>query len=342
MKKIYFLHPAVHNLGEMLEYLGLTNKLENINDWEWNRENPDILLVSEHIYLNEIIYKQFCKYLSDEHSIKIYIEGECISPDMNLFDYAIVFDRKLLDNDRIIRNPILIFHSKSIIYDQNNIVNPNDAEGLLANRKFCCFLYSNPNAHPMRDKLFYEISKYKKVDSLGHHLKNVEKEPITTSNDWHIQSIEIKENYKFSIACENATYEGYTSEKLLSSLQAHTVPIYWGNPYVSEEFNDKAFIDCSKYSDFESLISRIKQIDEDDELWRSIVAQPWMTPEQKENCKIENRKYFKFWNNIFTQSIESLHRVPSGTYPSRYRYFFKHNSIKSSLKVKIKTLIGRY
>ena len=47
--------------------------------------------------------------------------------------------------------------------------------------------------------------------------------------------LRMKKPYKFSIAFENAWYPGYTSEKIVTSMLAGTIPIYWGNPDISRE-----------------------------------------------------------------------------------------------------------
>ena len=179
----------------------------------------------------------------------------------------------------------------------------------------------------MRDQLFYSISKYREVDSLGKHLHNVDVKESRTSNDWRKQSIELKSKYKFAISSENASYEGYTSEKLLSSFQAHTVPIYWGNPDIETECNEKAFINGNKFKNLNELVEYIKFIDENDEKWCEIVAQPWMTVEQEKRAKVEIEAYYQSISKLINNSTSELLRIPEGTYPNRYREFFLENKL---------------
>lgn len=97
---------------------------------------------------------------------------------------------------------------------------------------------------------------YKHVDFLGAYLNN------TGFSDGHVTSIEdrvrrsvaIKSRYKFTIAFENAPQRGYTSEKVFTSLEAHSIPIYWGNPDIDKIVNDEAIINCHKYADFEEAL----------------------------------------------------------------------------------------
>lgn len=151
----------------------------------------------------------------------------------------------------------------------------------------------------------------------------------------------MKSNYKFSIASENATYEGYTSEKLLTSFMAHTVPIYWGNPYAAEEYNPEAFIRCNDYSDFDDVVRRVREIDTNDELWAHIVSQPWQTEEQRRASQKRYESCREFIAHIFTQPLKAAKRRPAGTWPQIYeRNFFEHVTSMRNLTRKICRDIG--
>jgi hypothetical protein len=79
---------------------------------------------------------------------------------------------------------------------------------------------------------------------------------------------------KFTIAFENSSSNGYTTEKILQAFSAQTVPIYWGNPKVSEDFNPASFINCHDYTSFEEVIARVKELDNDDELFLKMLQTP--------------------------------------------------------------------
>lgn len=331
MSSVYCLHPNIRDMDSLISYLGVSNK-SILNTFLWDPINPSYIFVSEHIYLSIKYFNEFKRFSERNDIIKIYLAGECIAPDLNLFDYAIVFDRELSDMDRIYRFPPSVLHKRSIIKPVNEIT-LNQAKKLINSKlKFCCFIYSNGNAHPMRDYLFYEISKYKQIDSLGKHLHNTPIPPSRGHKNWRELSIEMKSKYKFSIAVENASYEGYTSEKLLSSFQAHTVPIYWGNPNIGKEYNQEAFIDCSQYENIEKIIRRIREIDENDDLWSYMISQSWQTEEQMKRTEREVNGYFEFIEHIFTQDINNAHRIPAGTFPNRYKEFFFESKLKLYLK----------
>ncbi len=70
--------------------------------------------------------------------------------------------------------------------------------------------------------------------------------------------------YKFTIAFENESCPGYTTEKIIHALAAGSVPIYWGNPDVARLFNPSAFINCHDFSSFEEVVEKILSIDDND------------------------------------------------------------------------------
>ncbi len=131
--------------------------------------------------------------------------------------------------------------------------------------KFCCFIVSNPLCNK-RNKFFKLLNNYKKVDSLGKYenncdlLKNIEN---YDSNEYY----NIISQYKFIICFENKSKPYYLTEKIYNSYKSNTVPIYWGDPHVTNIFNAKTFINIGKYSDFDKYIDLIKLLDNNDELY---------------------------------------------------------------------------
>lgn len=319
------IHASVNNIFSFCKYLQINYENENY-EFIWDDKTPDYLVASEHIYYYRKAWEKFVE-LSATASILIFHAGECIAPDFNIFDYAICFDRNLQYLDRAIRMPTRLFYSNLIFSRENKLL--NDFQGakemLQGKSAFCNFIYSNGEGHPAREKLFYKISEYKKVDSLGSFLHNTEVEDTQRDGAWDSiikASIRMKSRYKFSIACENAIYYGYTSEKLFSSLEAHTIPIYWGNPAIAEEVNSKAFINCHEYDSFDEVLNRVKLVDENDELWEQMIAEPWLTEEQQEREQKEEMQYQEFMDHIFSQPLNSAKRRGEGFHPSKYKKWF--------------------
>lgn len=321
MIRICFIHP-IHNYQKFVR--------ENFPEALWNsvtedRQNPDILFASEWIYYKNECFREFQR-LWYKAKIRVFYSGEALEPDMNLFDYAIGFSNKMQMGDRFVRilSPLDMFNG-FISTSVNNITTFDEARVELKQKKgFCNFLYSNGNAHPMRDRLFHEIStKYKRIDSLGRHLNNVGK--LGTGFSGHAAECkDIKAAYKFSIAAENATFDGYTSEKVYTSLTAHTIPIYWGNKDIAEDVNPNAIINVNDFATIDELIERIRYIDEHDNEWCRMVAEPWMTPEQIDKHRQRTEAYKDFMTYLLTGGIENKRRIPKGTHIDYYRYNVLH------------------
>ena len=146
----------------------------------------------------------------------------------------------------------------------------------------------------------------------------------------------MKENYKFSIASENCGFQGYTSEKILTSLQAHTVPIYWGDPDVDLVVNPKCFINCNDFDTLDEVLQKVKEIDNNDDLWCEMVSQPWFTEKQLEERIQRNKNYHKFMLSLLCKSIDSLTTRPNGTFQYVYRAWFLNASVRNDILYRLK------
>ena len=156
-------------------------------------------------------------------------------------------------------------------------------------------------------------------------------------------SVEQKSYYKFTIAAENAAFPGYTSEKLMTSFQAHSIPIYWGNRDVVDEFNPRAFINANQYASFDEVIDLVKKIDQDDDLWLEMIAQPWQTAEQKKRELDNIERYKLFTNFIFLQDFTDAFRATRGTQVDAYvkHFFYEVEWVKPKLRQRLQKIIDR-
>ncbi len=304
--------------------LSLNKELLQKYVFVWDDVSPQYAIITEHIYYGifaTVLKRQFRKVLQNK-PIVLFFAGECIDPDFNICDYAFTFNRGLDYDNRCCHVPIMLRYKDSIFSVANNLNSIELAkEELISKKGFCNFIYSNGKAHNMRDKLFYALSGYKNVDSLGKHLNNaiIVDQSIKRIQDWKYQSIQLKSKYKFSISAENAMSNGYVSEKILTSLQAHSVPIYWGSPSIDYEINDECFINAMKYDTLDELIIAVKKVDEDDELWCKMVSAPWFTDKQVTMHKKETMDYYSFLTHIFDSEIEFIKKTSEGFHPLKYQ-----------------------
>ena len=282
----------------------------------YDETSPEYLFVSEHLYAKPERMRRFFE-LNDGSRIVVYHNGEAVFPDLNLFDYGYVFDRDAQVGDRLCRIPSDVYFDVDERFGARETVDP--AAELARKTGFCSFIYSNPKAHPRRDQLFRLLNGYKRVDSLGPHLNNCGNRPTRLDADWHRKLVETKRAYKFAIASENARYSGYVSEKLTSSFRAHAVPIYWGDPTVAEEYNPEAFINANGLTDDE-VLAAVRRVDEDDWLWKRMIAAPHKTEEQQRRSAEESRRLRAFSLRVFDgRPAAEKKRAPAGCWNDVYR-----------------------
>ena len=292
----------------------------SILEFEIDQDAPDYLIAFPLLYVSP--RESYLKFIQDSvGKITVMdIMGEALAPNLNLFDYHIGFDQTSSDG-RILYAP----------YETNLRVRVNAScpderkDALSAKTGFCNYIYSHGGGHPYRIQLFSLLSEYKRVDSIGKHLNNTPCRVPRENTDWKEGSIMLKKPYKFSIACENAWSRGYTTEKIMTSFLADSIPVYWGNPLIEEEYNPKAFINCHRYHSLEEVVAEIKRIDEDDDLWMSIMSEPRQLPWQIEREHERLNQLTSSLVEIFASPLEQARRRGNGLWPDYYRNFFINN-----------------
>ena len=141
--------------------------------------------------------------------------------------------------------------------------------------RFCAFVVTNP-CNSVRNDAFMWLSQYKKVDSAGRLFNNIGDEIFAGlgGGGGELKKHEFLKKYKFCLAYENSSSQGYTTEKLLHAKIAGCIPIYWGDPKVERDFDTKGFIDARKFTRPEELIDAVKRIDENPELYQKMFSIP--------------------------------------------------------------------
>lgn len=234
----------------------------------------------------------------DYDCVRIFYTGENVCPDFNLCDYAIGFERMQF-RDRYLRRPFYL-DVPTYAEDLKKAMHKHEfsVDQLKDKTEFCSFIYSNKEADPYRDQLLDKINSYQMVHSGGRYRNNIG------------GSVEDKFAYqwkhKFSIASENSCHVGYNTEKLVESLAALTIPIYWGDPSIVEDFNEKAFINCHKFNSLEDILNEVKAIDQDEERYLSMLREPAFYPDFSLEKKQQELEEFIY--HIIDQPIEEAFR----------------------------------
>lgn len=242
--------------------------------------------------------------------VRIQIIGENILPDFNLVDYAIGFDRLSL-GDRYLRWPLLrawksyaSLHSR-MPYDE--IVRDRD--------KFCACVVSNvTNRQGALDAYIDCFSAYRPVQCGGRWRNNV--------GGRVADKLAFLRQHKFSFAFENTSYPGYATEKITDAFAAGTIPIYWGDPDITRDINPDAFVMCHDFDSPEAVLSRVKQIDGDEDLYRSMLTAP-VFRNGKEPDEYNESRLVAFLYNIFSQPLPAAYRRPRGRWGQKYEWHMK-------------------
>ena len=245
-----------------------------------------------------------CNHTNQKYnnSIKIAFFTENQIPDFKIADYAVA-QSHINYLDRYFLRPKFINRAKNNYFQnvKNKILNST------IKTKFCAAVISNYLFTDFfRLKFIKELNKYKQVDMGGKYLNNV---------GYISDKKEFLSSYKFSISMENTEGDGYTSEKIIDSFLAGTIPIYYGNYIVDEFINPKAFILIRGEKDMIQKIEYIKKIDQDDELYRNILKEKIIINEDLNDTNI--KEYEEFFFHIFDQEKFEAKRVDN--------YHFQNN-----------------
>lgn len=274
-------------------------KLLSKKYWVAFSDSPDYLFFS--CFGNE-----YLKY----DCLRIFISNEAVYPNLNLYDYAVTYsDFKI--TDRLLPNQDAFEELKY----RKLAENINEAGDLLNGKtEFCNFVYSNGEGDCFRKELFDAVNEYKTVRAGGKFLNNI---------GYCVDDLEaFQSKFKFSIACENSYYKGYTTEKIINAFNARTIPIYWGNPDISDIINPKAIINCHDYQDLNSVIEEIKRLDNDDEAYKQKLMEPILVNSDMVERYLAERERFIY--HIIEQPYESAFRRNMGLRGQWYNDFFCH------------------
>ena len=244
-------------------------------------------------------------------------------PDFNVCDYGIGF-HYMNFGDRYIRFPLYLVDGFKA-YEGDNYASDlqlalhkheNAGRRLTEKTDFCSFVYSNAQAAPCREKMFEALSWYQQVSSGGRYKNNIGG-PVD-------DKLKFQRKHKFVIAFENTATPGYTTEKIIGAFAAGAVPIYWGNPEITKEFNAGSFINCNDYGltekgeleIIERIVQEVIRIDKDQSAYIAMLKTPAFTIENDVNG--QQQEFEAYLYNIFDQPIEQAYRRNRFYWGERY------------------------
>lgn len=266
-------------------------------------EQPDYMFCS--VFDNY----SFCRF----EGIRIFFPFECFYPDMNVLDYALEFTEYQC-GDRCCR----MYPPIELKYIRELQKKRSFDKSILKNKtSFCNYIYSH-RGMPERKQLFDKICEYKKVDSAGKYLNNMDgftpgsRDSVNASVSNNAK-IEFQKKYKFTIACENYSYPFYNTEKLTDAFFSETIPIYYGDPEVGKIYNEKAFINAHNYQSFDEVLNVVREIDHNDEMFLAMLNEPIYKDEDFIDKEINKIRDFLY--HIFDQEYQNAFRRPNVLWP---------------------------
>jgi hypothetical protein len=281
------------------------------------RQNYEVEIMSDARDADYVFYS----IMGDEHwflppeTIKIFYTGENLCPDFNACDYAIGFE--WLDyGDRYIRlanyygTPYYRGQTAKFEQRYESSLSSEELHRLFSNRNFCSFVVSNMEGNSIRKQLFDALNRYKTVDSGGRWMNNV--------GGAVDDKIAFESRHKFSIACENSSHPGYTTEKIVEAFAARTIPIYWGDPEIGRVFNPKAFVNVMDYPSIDAVVQRVVELDNDEKAYQAMLQEPALLEPQEDSLKTQMEKMVVFMQHIVEQPLDKAQRYNRVFWGQRY------------------------
>lgn len=211
-----------------------------------------------------LIYSDFGESHWGFRGLKVYLTGENMLPDFAQCDLA-YSPVEIPGDPRAVRFP----YYAQVLPELGSLVRPADydARHFLNRADFACFVASNPRG-PERNRFFRALNRRKAVVSAGRHFNNTGK-PL-------FDKMSFLRQFRFNLAFENTSSNGYITEKLVEPLLAGSIPIYWGAPDVGREFNPRCMINVNDFPSDKAVIDHILAVNTDQEARLALLeAQPF-------------------------------------------------------------------
>ncbi len=235
-------------------------------------DSPDMLFFS--------VFSKTGKLMSENlpyDCTRVFFTHECVKPNYDHCDYSFSFESANGKNYQI--SNIYDYEYFDEFLDQI----PNEKlQKLQATEKtkFCNFIYFNEKAQD-RINFCKQLTSYKRVDSPGKVLNNLSGVGKRYGGAWAKDKLDFIKNYKFTIAFENQSSPGYVTEKIFHPFLVKSIPIYWGDPEVTAYFNPESFVNCHDFKDFDEVIQKVTEIDNNDDLYQQYISAPPILPTSK-------------------------------------------------------------
>lgn len=280
-------------------------------------ENPDIVFFSNVHFSTEMI-DSFTGKLgrsldSYPNSKKVFCSGEIFSQYQEILNKGseyFAIGTHPFENPRYLRMQIhnttaawgLYYESKLVDHPYNWLLTSRNSNEVLKSKKHFCGVVQNSSI-PDRVELYNKLSAYKFVRASGGWITNVQPEEATIQHptidgEGYRSKVNFLSDCKFSLQVQSSNLEYFTHEKMIHAFAANTIPIFYGNSKILEDgFNPASFINCHEFSSFDDVLERVKEIDNNDKLYKGIIEQPYFV-HNKLPCYFEPEYLLSFFEKI--------------------------------------------
>lgn len=247
-----------------------------------------------------VIYSTYgTKFLKYKHAVRILYIAENVRPNFMECDFSIGFDYESYKGKNL-RYPLYVMYGfiPQLLEKKNPYL-------ILENKPlFCNMVVSNASCKK-RLEFFHILNSLKKVDSGGRVLNNIGS-PVSDKMAFISQ-------YRFSMAFENSSYPGYTTEKIFEPMKVNSIPLYWGNERIGEEFNEKSFINIHSYLSLKDAAYAVLELENNKKKLLEMLAEPWFNNNSITEYFDDKRfcdffEYFVFAKQISSKGCITLKR----------------------------------
>jgi hypothetical protein len=166
--------------------------------------------------------------------------------------------------------------------------------GMESGRKFCLFMVSNP-ACKLRNDTHMLLTRVGNVVSAGGYRNNLAptdaRPPDRMNHDEYIMYLR---QFRFMLTFENQSLPGYHTEKITNAFEAGVIPIYWGDPMITELYDARSFIHIPTQSNpnqqweaVKQAVARVQEAERDPQIYASYFQYP---PLSAELCSREDAR----------------------------------------------------
>lgn len=204
--------------------------------------------------------------------------------DHNAIDISLGFD--YTDNPRYLRFPLWLlemFPANATADDIKAICDrlSHQQWDAVTRTRFCALVSGNrgpddPGAQ-RRTRIVESLNTIASVDCAGRLLHNTDE----LKDRFNDNKAEFLKQYKFYICPENASVEGYVTEKVFHAIGSGCIPIYWGsnNNPEPDVLNHDAILFWNPDGDNSTLLRQIAELQNNPDLYREFYEQPRLKPD---------------------------------------------------------------